>query len=171
VKTILLITAFLTLHATGYTSRKGQAQSDLKSFESAVAMFKLNAGKPPPADAGLQALVERPRSFGPEVRWTQIMKKLPQDPWGKPYCYVVGDGFPEGYGIYSRGPDGTSATQGNDADDLNSWRQDGPGLQSHGLLLTLGIAGAGAGLVFVGFCFGAISTKRLRSEQPLASLN
>jgi type II secretion system protein G len=140
-------------------------ESDLKSFESAIAMFKLTARRLPPADIGFHALVERPSDFGPEVRWVQAMSKVPTDPWGEPYCYLAGEGFPEGYGIYSKGPDGASATQGNDNDDLNSWRPDGPERQSRELLWAVGIFVASTGLVFVGFRWGVSATKRLKSKE------
>ncbi|MES2657271.1 MAG: type II secretion system protein GspG [Verrucomicrobiota bacterium] len=166
-KTIWMMTVLLTPYVYGFCPPAAQVESELKSLESALSLFKMNAGKPPPADSGLQALVERPRSFGPEVRWMQTMDKLPEDPWGKSYCYLVGDGFPEGYGIYSRGPDRTSNTQGNDADDLNSWRPGGPERRSHELLWILGVSGAGPGLVFLGFRWGISATKRMRAKEPV----
>ena len=96
----------------------------MKSFQSAVAMYRLNAKELPPPSIGFRALVERPASLAPDARWIQIMSKVPLDPWENSYGYIVGNGFEDGYGIYSLGPDGKSATQGNDPDDINSWREE-----------------------------------------------
>jgi len=47
------------------------------------------------------------------------------DPWGNPYkCASLTHDSADGRlrkGIYSLGPDATSATSGNDPDDINSW--------------------------------------------------
>jgi hypothetical protein len=47
------------------------------------------------------------------------------DPWGNPYkCVSLPQDAANGrlrQGIYSPGPDATSATSGNDPDDINSW--------------------------------------------------
>jgi hypothetical protein len=40
--------------------------------------------------------------------------------WNQP-VYVVSDDIPGGRGFYSPGDDGVSASNGNDADDINSW--------------------------------------------------
>ena len=164
-KTLWMMTVLLTHYAHGFCPPASRVESDLISFESAIAMFKLNARRLPPAEMGLHALVERPSNLGPDARWFQVMSKVPKDPWGEPYCYLAGDGFPEGYGIYSKGPDGVSVTQGNDADDLNSWRPNGPELQSRELLRGLGFLGAASGLVIVGFHWGVSATKKVRSKE------
>ena len=56
-----------------------------------------------------------------------ILGKCPgKDPWKNPYQYVtrrVGD--EDRVGVYSFGRDGTSKSDGNDKDDLNSWNDDG----------------------------------------------
>ena len=94
-----------------------QVDADFKSFESAFSMYKLNAGSFPTTQQGMKALVEKPSSTPVPRRWSQIMKKLPPDPWGADYGYrfpgkkVAGD-----FEMFSKGEDGIE----NSADDLSS---------------------------------------------------
>ncbi len=110
-KKIGLFLLLLATGAEGSDSAEAFAASEINAFESAISFYKINMNELPPVEKGLRALVE-----------VRAISKLNDDPWGNPYCYLVGDGFDSGYGIYSRGPDGQSATQGNDADDICSWR-------------------------------------------------
>lgn len=122
---MLLFLLICKVHATGFPDV--QADNDIRTLESAIMMFRLNAKMFPPQPEGLRSLVERPAGLGPDARWVKVLDKLPSDPWGNAYGYLVGDGFEKGFGLYSRGADGKSATQGNDADDICSWRDISPG--------------------------------------------
>lgn len=94
-----------------------QVEADFKSFESALAMYKLNAGSFPTTQQGLKSLVEKPSSTPVPRRWSQIMKKLPPDPWGADYGYrFPGKKVASDFEMYSKGPDGQEGT----ADDLSS---------------------------------------------------
>lgn len=94
-----------------------QAEADFKSFESALAMYKLNAGTFPSTQQGLKALVDKPTSAPQPRRWIQIMKKLPPDPWGMDYGYRFPGKKQAGeFEVYSKGPDGME----NTGDDLSS---------------------------------------------------
>ncbi len=94
-----------------------QVEADFKSFESALAMYKLNAGSFPTTQQGLKALVEKPSSTPVPRRWSQIMKKLPPDPWGADYGYrFPGKKQPSEFEMFSKGEDGIE----NTADDLSS---------------------------------------------------
>lgn len=101
--------------------------ADFNNLVAAVKMYQLNTGRYPSGAEGLQALVARPRGLSSDVRWIQLMHEVPKDPWGNPYRYLTGDGLQDGFGLYSLGPDGVSATQGNDTDDFNSWSEDSRG--------------------------------------------
>ena len=66
-----------------------KAVSDITALEGALDMYKLHNGVYPTTEQGLQALVEKPTS-APEPRRYQdggYIKRLPQDPWGRPYIY------------------------------------------------------------------------------------
>ena len=94
-----------------------QVEADFKSFESALAMYKLNGGTYPTTQQGLKALVEKPSSTPVPRRWSPIMKKLPPDPWGADYGYrFPGKKVASEFEMYSKGPDGME----NTADDLSS---------------------------------------------------
>jgi general secretion pathway protein G len=109
--------AIFSMNRIGESAKLSQVESDFKSFESAIAMYKLNAGQVPTTQQGLKALVEKPSSTPVPRRWTQVMKKVPQDPWGKPYGYrFPGKKNAADYEMYSAGADGLD----NTADDLSS---------------------------------------------------
>jgi hypothetical protein len=59
--------------------------------------------------------------------WQQLREHPGVDPWGQPYRYIrnrhLTDGTVVELGVYSTGQDGVSETDGNDADDLNSWSE------------------------------------------------
>jgi len=81
-------------------------------------MYKVTTGRLP---ARLNDLVERPSELPSTVPWVRVMSEIPPDPWANPYRYVLSSDLPDGYGIYSKGKDGETATMGNDPDDFNSW--------------------------------------------------
>lgn len=92
-------------------------EADFKSFESALILYKSNAGSFPTTEQGLNALVEKPSTAPVPLRWLQIMKKLPPDRWGTDYGYrFPGSKDPTKPEIISRGADGVA----NTADDLSS---------------------------------------------------
>lgn len=164
---VLMLMVLLTICAAGYSTKEGQVEADLKSLDTSMMSYKLLSKYIPPGNNGFQFLIERPASLRPEVRWNQILKKLPMDPWKNPYCFVTGDGFPDGYGIYSRGPDGISGTQGNDRDDLNSWRDNPPETPLDLILWGIGTLGVVCGLVFAGFRWGVWSVAE-QNRDPIA---
>jgi general secretion pathway protein G len=132
---------------------------------SSIKAYRFHTGQLPPSEKGLQALVDRPDSLPPGQNWTKIADHIPKDPWGKEYCYVAGDGLPECFGFYSCGPDGVSASQGNDPDDRNSWSEDGRGIQTgwEPLKPWLGLSGAGIASVF--FFFGRWTPRGHRTRK------
>jgi general secretion pathway protein G len=94
-----------------------QADSDFKSLQSALAMYKLNAGHLPTTQQGLKALVDKPSSAPAPRRWTRLIDKVPLDPWGNEYIYrFPGKKNPSDFEIFSKGEDGME----NTADDLSS---------------------------------------------------
>ncbi len=88
----------------------------VKSFEQALDVFKLDVGRYPSDAEGLRSLLERPGSAngwnGPYV------KELPNDPWGAPYQYKQ-QGRKGGPDVYSFGADGRAGGDGENADVYN----------------------------------------------------
>ena len=94
-----------------------QVEADFRSLESALEMYKLNAGQYPTTPQGLKALVEKPTSTPVPRHWVQVMKKIQLDPWSKPYGYrFPGKKHANEFELYSSGPDG----QENTPDDISS---------------------------------------------------
>ncbi len=109
--------AIFSMKRIGNSAKLRQAESDFKSFDSALAMYKLNAGSYPTSQQGLQALVVKPTSTPVPRRWSQVMDKIPNDPWGNPYGYrFPGKKRSDEFEVYTKGPDG----QDNTADDQSS---------------------------------------------------
>lgn len=102
-------------------ARRTKAQIQIRSFEEALASFKLDNGFFPSTEQGLQALVEKPRTgkIPSHYRDKGYIKKIPNDPWGSQYIYLS-PGIHDDYDIISYGPDGASGGDGDDA-DINSW--------------------------------------------------
>jgi general secretion pathway protein G len=94
------------------------AQAQIELLGTALDTFRLDVGRYPSTEEGLQALRQKP---GTVDRWDgpYLKKDLPQDPWGKPYMYKSpGDHGP--YDIVSYGADGTPGGEGDNR-DIVSW--------------------------------------------------
>ena len=99
--------------------RQTAAKSQIAELESTLDVFRLDVGRYPMSEEGLQALNTRPGNLekwdGPYLR-----KALPLDPWGHPYLYR----FPGQHGDYdllSLGADGQEGGEG-EATDIVSWK-------------------------------------------------
>jgi general secretion pathway protein G len=109
--------AIFAMRGIGDAAKLRQVESDFKSFESALAMYKLNAGNYPTTQQGLKALQEKPTSTPVPRRWVQVMSKIPTDPWNSEYGYrFPGKKRANEYEMFSKGPDGLE----NTSDDLSS---------------------------------------------------
>jgi general secretion pathway protein G len=98
--------------------RTTKAQIEL--FGTALDTFRLDVGRYPTSDEGLQALRQKP---GGLERWDgpYLRKDLPLDPWSKPYVYrSPGEHGP--YDIVSYGADGTPGGDGDNR-DITSWEK------------------------------------------------
>jgi general secretion pathway protein G len=96
------------------------AKAQIELFGTALDTFRLDVGRYPSSDEGLQALRQKPGSLD---RWDgpYLKKDLPEDPWGKPYVYKSpGDHGP--YDILSYGADGAPGGEGDNR-DITSWER------------------------------------------------
>ncbi len=93
------------------------AKADLTSLYQAVKLYKLDNGRVPTQGQGLNALVSKPITEPIPKDWHVggYLVKLPFDPWGGPYHYLVDEanGIVE---IFSLGSDGTAGGTGEAAD-------------------------------------------------------
>lgn len=98
------------------TAKAAKAQIEL--LGTALDTYRLDVGRYPSTQEGLQVLSQRP---GGVDRWDgpYLKKAVPNDPWGKPYVYKSpGDHGP--YDIISYGADGIPGGEGNNR-DVTSW--------------------------------------------------
>ena len=98
-------------------ARVVKAKNDLKLYESALDMYRMDNYKYPSGDEGLQALVQKPND--PNLKnWRAdgYVKQLEKDPWGHDYVYVAPGTNGAPYDLYSLGADGQAGGQGLDAD-------------------------------------------------------
>lgn len=95
------------------------AKAQIDAFEKALAQYRLDVGRFPTTEQGLNALVARPAG---EQRWEgpYLAKGVPLDPWGKPYLYR-NPGQHGDYDLYSLGKDGIPGGAG-DAADIVNWK-------------------------------------------------
>ena len=101
-------------------ARRIKAATQIRSFEEALGMFKLDNGFYPATEQGLKALVTKPGSGRIPTRYKEggYMKKLPRDPWEQPYIFLS-PGAHGDFDLFSYGPDGESGGEGDDADIAN----------------------------------------------------
>lgn len=153
-----VIVAMLMIAPTHAHGSGNRVAGDFNTLSAAVRMYHLTHGNIPHPEEGLQALVSRPLSLPDDREWIKIFDEVPLDPWGNRYRYGAGEGYPYGFGFYSTGIDGVSGSQGNDADDLNSWAEGNRGidvgLAQHWRRIGLILAGASAFSLFVGYLVG-----------------
>ena len=94
-------------------SKQNAARAQMALLETALDTYRLDVGKYPSTDQGLQSLRTKPDG---EERWDgpYLPKSVPKDPWGHPYVYKRTDnGEVE---IISLGSNGTEGGEGEDKD-------------------------------------------------------
>jgi general secretion pathway protein G len=105
----------------GDKARVEKAKSDISTIDQALEMYKLQNLHYPSTSEGLQALVKAPGSADPSrYQAGGYIKKLPDDPWGRPYQYAS-PGRHSGADVWSWGADGKEGGEGVDA-DIGSWQ-------------------------------------------------
>lgn len=96
----------------------GAARAQIEMLGTALDTFRLDVGRYPTTEEGLDALQRKPANAD---RWDgpYLKKDAPLDPWKRPYMYrSPGEHGP--YDLLSYGADGTPGGEGNNR-DINSW--------------------------------------------------
>ena len=120
-----LLAAIITPRIIGRTddARIAEAKVQIKNFETALKLFKLDNGSYPSGEQGLEALIQKPTvgRIPPQYREGGYLeqRRIPLDPWGNPYVYVS-PGLHGDFDIFSYGADGKEGGEGKDA-DITSW--------------------------------------------------
>ena len=112
-----ILVAVIVPNVIGYDdeARITAQQVELRTIGNALDMYRLQVGRYPTTDQGLDALVQRPaglpegRNWGPEP----YLRKYPLDQWDNEYVYVS-----EGraFELKSLGADGAEGGEGVDGD-------------------------------------------------------
>jgi general secretion pathway protein G len=104
-------------------AKQVKAKVDIAALETALKLYKLDNGKYPTTEQGLQALVEKPETGNVPAKWKEggylDKRKVPKDPWKNDYLYIS-PGVHGDYDIISYGADKAPGGEGEDA-DVNSW--------------------------------------------------
>ena len=106
-------------------ARRVAAHQDIGTIMQAMKLYRLDNGRYPTQDQGLQALVQKPTAEPVPNNWKEggYLERLPNDPWGNPYQYrFPGQNDPEEYEIWSFGADGKEGGEGANA-DIKSWEE------------------------------------------------
>lgn len=105
-------------------SKRVGAQTQIEIFGVALDNYRLDNGRYPTTDQGLEALRKKPPTTPIPEKWDgpYLKKEVPLDPWGNPYVYYCpGKVDPEGYDLISYGEDGQEGGEG-EAGDIVSWK-------------------------------------------------
>lgn len=95
-----------------------KARADIAILSQAMETYRLDNLAYPSAGDGLQSLVAPPSTRGSKSTAGYI-KKLPNDPWGRPYQYS-NPGRSGAFDIYSLGADGAPGGENDNADLYNN---------------------------------------------------
>ena len=99
-------------------SRQAAARVQIELLGAALDQFKLDVGRYPTTQEGLQALQQSPGN-APGWEGPYLKKDVPRDPWGSPYQYRSPGEHGE-YDLASLGSDGAPGGDG-EATDVTSW--------------------------------------------------
>jgi general secretion pathway protein G len=100
-------------------ARAVAAKQDVAAVMQALKLYRLDNGRYPSMEQGLQALLTKPQIQPVPTNWKQYLDKLPRDPWGNGYHYL-NPGVRGEIDVFSLGADGQAGGSGADA-DVGSW--------------------------------------------------
>jgi general secretion pathway protein G len=103
-------------------SKQAAARVQIELLGAALDQFKLDAGRYPTTQEGLQALQVSP---GNVTGWSgpYLKKDVPRDPWGNAYQYKSPGDHGE-YDLFTYGADAAPGGEGENA-DVTSWGTEG----------------------------------------------
>ena len=91
------------------------ARAQIEAFEKSLDTFRLNVGRYPTSEEGLNALMTAPPTAAAKWNGPYLKKGVPADPWGHAYQYRA-PGTKGEYEIVSLGKDGQPGGAGEGAD-------------------------------------------------------
>ncbi|CAH0532339.1 Type II secretion system protein G [Vibrio stylophorae] len=98
-----------------------KAKTDISTLETQLKMYKLQNGRYPTTDQGLEALVTKPDSDPVPRNYPDggYLERLPKDSWGNDYQYMS-PGDNGDYDVFTLGADGQEGGEGINA-DIGNW--------------------------------------------------
>ena len=105
------------------TAKDATARSQIELLGAALDAYRLDNGRYPTTEQGLDALQTEPSTQPLPSNWRgpYLRKAVPLDPWGAPFVYLSpGEINPRNYDLFSLGADGEPGGEGEDA-DVVSW--------------------------------------------------
>ena len=95
------------------------ARAQIDAFEKALDTYRLDVGRYPSSEQGLEALFTKPEN---ESKWDgpYLKKRPPEDPWGNKYVYKSPGEHGE-YDLFSMGKDGRAGGSDEGA-DITNWQ-------------------------------------------------
>lgn len=92
-----------------------RTRASLGNYRVALNVYRENVGVFPTTAQGLDALVTRPTTEPKPKMWRKVFEHEVLDLWGRKFIYKCpGERNPQGYDLFSVGPDGKAGT----ADDI-----------------------------------------------------
>jgi general secretion pathway protein G len=114
-----LLAGFVAPRYFGQVSKSevNTAKAQIDALEKALDQYRLDTGRYPSNELGLNALVTKPAA---EPKWNgpYLKKAVPLDPWGNPYLYKI-PGQKGDFDLLSYGRDGQAGGSGENADITN----------------------------------------------------
>jgi general secretion pathway protein G len=104
-------------------ARIAEAKVQIKNFETALKLFKLDNGFYPSTEQGLVALIEQPTVGKIPLKYKEggylEQRVIPADPWGNSYIYIS-PGIYGDFDLICYGSDGREGGDGTDK-DIQNW--------------------------------------------------
>ena len=96
-------------------SERQTAKAQIESLGKALDAYRLDTGRYPSTELGLNALVVKPNT---DSKWNgpYLQKQVPSDPWGNPYVYRAPGQDGAEFDLISVGKDGQAGGEGDAAD-------------------------------------------------------
>jgi general secretion pathway protein G len=112
---LLLTAAIFGFRGNVEYSRRVRVQGDIQGITTQLKLYESMNGFYPTTDQGLRALTVQPDTDPKPSRWLQLFDKVPKDPWQSDYIYrCPGLKNPNGFDLYSAGPDRIPETADDD---------------------------------------------------------
>ncbi len=97
-------------------SEQSVAKAQVEAFSRALSTFRLDVGRFPTTEEGLNALLVKPADVAPKWNGPYLSKSVPLDPWARPYVYRAPGADGADFDLLSYGKDGQAGGEGDAAD-------------------------------------------------------